>query len=548
MKKTHLVSLVMMCLFFLIGSTANGQFKAVPLKTPGGATTLTKKGVPLVPKLLRPSNGYIDYKGGNIAFAWNQPRTGIAPTYYKLCVKQRGGHCGAAGSFIQQVGPAPYSSKYKTLPPTNLTKALPSRFKGKTVQWTVVACNDKGCGNWAKPRQFAYDAPVPAPQLVGPASGARAAIHHSRFSWTKVRGMSNYLFCISKPGVACPKAPTRTRDTQVYSVNSQYNSFSPNLLKYAGYRMNWTVASCVQGECAYQQKFRSVTVKADPPRLVGPANRTTLNTRSTTFSWKPVGWASHYLVCVSRPGFRCPDGELPPGRNQNTMVIKSVGVNKNQERINLYPFRRGRIDWTVAACWGESAPNKICRYQPQVRQVTLDPTWYVSIRLKEIKVHDDCDNVSPGDWRLNFVMARNGLPVDQKEWPKKNRGARTVSTGQTLRVNAVVGANGFRETDRVDIAVMVTDCDNDGIWTLVNVFSGVQGVVNTVINWTQTCGGEQPQEASGANDRVGIAHRGLKPNGWMNKRDYPITITSPGGMDCGAKPYTAHFVLTSRPN
>ncbi len=86
----------------------------------------------------------------------------------------------------------------------------------------------------------------------------------------------------------------------------------------------------------------------------------------------------------------------------------------------------------------------------QVRQITLDPTWHVSIRLKEILVHDDCDNVSAGDWRVKMVMARNRMIVDQKEWPSKNRGSRDVDTGETLRVGAAVSASSFRDTDRLD--------------------------------------------------------------------------------------------------
>ncbi len=93
---------------------------------------------------------------------------------------------------------------------------------------------------------------------------------------------------------------------------------------------------------------------------------------------------------------------------------------------------------------------------------------------------------------------------------------------------------------------MVTDCDNDGIWTLANVFSGIKGVVDTVMNWTQTCGGEEPGEMSGRNDRVGIVQCSFKPNGWMNTRAYPFRLISPGGMDCGDNPYTAYFEITSQ--
>jgi hypothetical protein len=301
-----------------------------------------------------------------------------------------------------------------------------------------------------------------------------------------------------------------------------------------------------------------VRVDEAPPVLALPADGATIPSLPT-LSWSPVSWAAdHYLVCVATPGTPCPNRTVAEGSDPNLVVVRTSNTTVGPgagiifpESIDLYQFKNMNVRWTVAAC--TSPPNwwgsEYCSWQPQTRSIRVVPDWYVGITLDRLEVHDDCDNFSAGDWRAAFsVSARKGLLITEfawLDWPTSNgHGSRNVDSGTSLLVGQSLGLR-VHETDTITFATAAVDCDNDGIWTLTNVFDGIEGVWNTIENWVQTCGGEEIYERSGDNDFVGTAVSSLGPAAWMGVHNLSVSATSPGGHDCGSNPYTAHFTVNA---
>lgn len=83
-----------------------------------------------------------------------------------------------------------------------------------------------------------------------------------------VDGAATYLFCISRPGVACPSNPLQSPATVVAQVSSYYRQWTPgqDLTQFTGQTVNWTAGACSASlGCVYQQNVRELTF---PPTMV----------------------------------------------------------------------------------------------------------------------------------------------------------------------------------------------------------------------------------------------------------------------------------------
>jgi|GEM_PF-4201478 len=249
------------------------------------------------------------------------------------------------------------------------TVALPdlSRFVNQPVNWTVAACN--GSGDCAYQQQFRRlnVRRIQPPQLRSPAAFATVEPTGQTYTWTSVPGATSYLFCASRPGVACPSTPVSNSNTLVIRRLSNGTTFAiPDLTRFLNQPVNWTVAACSSsGDCAYQQQFRQLNVRRPPPpaapRLSAPANGATVAPTGVAYRWFAVAGASHYLLCATANGATCP---TQPTSNATTEVVR---VTSPGAQPDLTRFLGNTVEWTAAACDSRGQ----CTYQQSRRRVTL---------------------------------------------------------------------------------------------------------------------------------------------------------------------------------
>jgi hypothetical protein len=192
----------------------------------------------------------------------------------------------------------------------------------------------------------------------------------------------------------------------------------------------------------------------------------------------------------------------------------------------LAALPEGTYNWTVGACSAASG-LAMCSYQQQVRMMRLQFRTYVSVTMDRMSTRDSCDSVSPGDWLLTLALAGGGKTATVES------SHLDVETGAWVPVNRTAGLE-VAGGEPVTVAVAGVDCDNDGIWTLANVFDGIPGLIDVFTNWTQTCHGEEPHEASGDNDFAGVAERTFSAAQLAAfTQPAEVTLTSRGEHDCG---------------
>ena len=173
----------------------------------------------------------------------------------------------------------------------------------------------------------------------------------------------------------------------------------------------------------------------------------------------------------------------------------------------------------------------------------------VEIVLTRLEVHDDADNVSPGDWKV-IMMAlkgdRNYVTTNQPghaserlkpvQWPLK--GTKNVSSGKTYNPGLAYYVHNVRPTDWISVSILAVDCDANGplaIRKISDLFP--LAVIERNIRWltrTQRCSGEEVYEMSGAHDRAGKIIT-LPPQDWRSGRTFRYRISG-DGLD-----FTAHI-------
>lgn len=253
-----------------IGPVTQVQIKqAFTAKVPGEVRIA---GAPPAPILLSPAEGTA-INGPTVSFTWQAGRGSPAPTSYKVCVTPEGQPCTSPLAWNHPGLGQP------TLTGTTLQRDLPaSLYQGKLLSWTVAACAPNpslpvlGGGTavsctYAPPRPLSWLLPPPRLHQAEDnviLSGFRPPLGILR----AVPGADSYLFCISKPGIACPTTNTSNPNTVVVRVSGGLISWMPgqDLTQFAGLTVHWTAAACnALFGCVYQQAVRALTF---PPALV----------------------------------------------------------------------------------------------------------------------------------------------------------------------------------------------------------------------------------------------------------------------------------------
>jgi hypothetical protein len=521
------------------------------------------------------------------SWSWQPGQSALAVQSFALCLSALTAGCNDAGALV--IRGLPSSAREYRL------AELPRALEGTTFKWTVGACTFDGTCSYAAARQLGWHVPPsPPPTLLMPANRQAVQPRETEFRWTPAAGASSYLLCVTRPTLPCPTTETDSPEVVVVRINGAAATTTRfDLRRFSDGLASWTMAACSHpAACLYQPVRHSLTVAYDGelPIQVKPANGSSEDS-TPTFEWTASPWADFYLLCVSATVSRCPEEEVRPGQHPDLVVLRfndtrtsgtaltfSFDSTPSQTRPDsglkqsggslvlgdnsdpdLYQFRGRTVVWTVAACRAlyRGGPADFCRYQPEWRSLRIEALWTARVVLTELHVRDDGDNVSPGDWRVKmqgFRASLQRLPgiaapvpvmraVVPAEWPM-GKISQDINSGERVAVGLAVGVRDLREDELVFVQTAAVDCDSDGLWTLTNVFAGLRGVVDTVANWMQTCGGEEALEFSGSNDFMGKASVMLRPGDWLNQRNRILQAESQGG-DAGDGAFEATLSITS---
>lgn len=253
--------------FFIPAHHCDARLPASPpVSRPPDATLA---GTPAPPILITPANettvNLVAPGNTTLTFTWRRAGGEPAPTSYKLCVTEMNKRCNQPGAWIVPfIREVPLASASHTAP-------LPEKFQGKRLRWSVSACAPSPvqtrtggvrevCATSAT-RVLSWALPPPILHL--PADRI-SATPRQVFTAVSVPGADYYLFCFSKPGVACPFQPTATSNTIVAEVRggSQYSGAN-ELAQFDDQTIHWTAAACnATFGCVYQQAVRAVTFTA----------------------------------------------------------------------------------------------------------------------------------------------------------------------------------------------------------------------------------------------------------------------------------------------
>jgi hypothetical protein len=510
------------------------------------------------PTLSGPAAGAAVLSGAQ--FSWSRV-TGAS--YYRFCITRPPAPCPDATVNIAQTLTLVASDP--PLNPDERPGVVPdiARFAGSSVQWSVAACYSQGQCVYAPPRAVRV-AHHTSPHPVFPTDGARLGAT-SEFIWAGAPGAQRYQLCIHRGPRPCPSQAADGPDTLIVTVPGGTTSVTAQLGRFLGDDITWHVRPCPSADaCNLSDLPRRARVNTPPPNLHTPASGGV--TRSyAQFQWSVVSWANYYVVCVTTHDIACPDptahsenqlsgqrgtilGSLegdgysaPSTASTSQTLVYGLPASLSRDRlaVDMAPLE-GNYRWTVAACWVDySVPGQSritgCRYQTNYRPIRVQPLWDFAASVTRIDVHDDCDNVSVGDWNM-AVTVETPTRDNRGSWQPEGY-SRDVTTGDVLEVGFGASLLNLVDGETVTVGVFGVDCDSNGIWTLLSIMGGVQGVTRSMLNWATQCSGEEFLDPTGATDFLGAVSREIALSSHRAAGRIEQTLMLPAGPgECGAGP------------
>ena len=170
----------------------------------------------------------------------------------------------------------------------------------------------------------------------------------------------------------------------------------------------------------------------------------------------------------------------------------------------------------------------------------LERTSYdVNVAIVNIEVHDDGDNVSPGDWNIAFAKARAtrdevhvASNPQQVNWPSVN-GTRNVSSGSSFNPRLVLRFTNVKANETLALIGLVIDCDGGLIPGLSPI---VEGIYHAFAN--NNCPGEEVWETSGSHEFMSLYPLEFTPAEWLQNGNIIKRRYNADGLDA-----TFHFKL-----
>jgi hypothetical protein len=186
-----------------------------------------------------------------------------------------------------------------------------------------------------------------------------------------------------------------------------------------------------------------------------------------------------------------------------------------------------------------------------VEAPVLPWAYDVTFTLDKIKVRDDCDSVSPGDWKILFQVfeqpAGAAAPTRAAHVCAPSCGGIpfNISSGDTKQLGKAITMQGVKHDSSISLEVEPVDCD-DGFSTEVDrrgARGGPVGVSIGVLDCSNS--DEEVQESSGNDDRAGLYSIGYGPAAW---HDGVAFGGWSGAGDCGNQAFAPSGNITVSPN
>jgi PAN domain len=230
-------------------------------------------------------------------------------------------------------------------------------------------------------------------------------------------------------------------------------------------------------------------------------------------------------------------------------VAQNLMKEKNNAKCYLLKGPRWNASYDDHYNWCVQGENdKTAPYETKAREVALNrcinPLYLVDVTLEKVEVHDDCDNVSFGEWALSLIVDgkdKNHNRIHKNRgWPGRGT-ATTVATGSILYPRMKISFVDMPDNEKLVVSMRGVDCDGGAgryyeSWSLED--------------WEQPIKcekySEEFPEVSGANDYMGKPILTLSPAQW--KLGGTFLIKAPENTDCSDKSaYTAYIqVLSTR--
>jgi len=289
----------------------------------------------------------------------------------------------------------------------------------------------------------------------------------------------------------------------------------------------YPVAEMNNCECPYryvkvQPKVISLRKPGTPEIKDMMRNKKTLETRKLVSREQ----ANLYLQCI--PDFPCPEGPFTTKENDDGKFCKCPsGTTKT-----LFDYGSD-----YSECVSPSA------------------LYDITILLDKIHVYGDCDNLSPGDWKMIVRTETNdpGATVTPQRvwWPNANT-TKNVDTGKTYEnPNKTITIRNIHADRNIDLRMTGVDCDDDMLFAITSWQSLAIELAEEIIydpfdNAPKfNCEGEEVYEYSGKHDRLGVAHKTWV--GDTNVVEYTRGFVMTGSRDntcTDGSAYTAYFMAS----
>jgi len=169
-----------------------------------------------------------------------------------------------------------------------------------------------------------------------------------------------------------------------------------------------------------------------------------------------------------------------------------------------------------------------------------------NIVIDRLRIKDDCDEVSEGDWMFLITVRQSTFLEIQRA------GTRVVSvdSGDDIRPRSfVIPIEGILQDEPLNITVNAVDCDMDGPLTIFYNPVGFIWLPATIASWVITCGGEEAWELSGQRDIAGAAMFSFTPDEWKTRimKSSVSTRSVLGPEECGSGAFTVDLHIEHPP-
>jgi len=270
----------------------------------------------------------------------------------------------------------------------------------------------------------------------------------------------------------------------------------------------------------------------------------------------------------SKLGF-CPEGKFRSGEWPDCKCPS--GYTKSTDR-NIAPYYECRPEtlcpegqFMTRGAVGEAFQNCVCPGGTK-KTIVVKNGYYsecvapsalydVTVTLDRLTVHKDCDNLSPGDWKMLFraeTSDKSATISPRIAWWPSADDTKNVDTGKTYsNPKRSIKIRNIHANENIRLIMNGVDCDDDMILAVTSWQSLAYEVATKVVGDPFDnaprfhCGGEEVYEVSGKHDRLGKASTTLPGDASVVEYAREFSMKGSKNNTCADKSvYTAYFKVS----